>query len=84
VQIWQKNNDGAYILPPITMTADEGAEYSRIMSDIETYRKEMVLKFILGTEPLSNYDSFVNQIKSMNIDRAIELQQAALDRFNQR
>jgi putative aldouronate transport system substrate-binding protein len=84
VQIWQKNNDGAYILPPITMTSDEGAEFARIMSDIDTYRKEMVLNFILGTEPLSNYDNFVNQIKSMNIDRAIELQQAALDRFNQR
>jgi len=84
VQIWQKNNDAAYILPPITLTADEGAEYSRIMSDIETYRQEMVLNFILGVEPLSNYDNFVNQIKSMNIERAIELQQAALDRFNKR
>jgi len=84
VQIWQKNNDAAYILPPITLTADEGAEYSRIMSDIETYRQEMVLNFILGVEPLSNYDNFVNQIKSMNIERVIELQQAALDRFNKR
>ncbi len=84
VQVWQKDNDGSYVLPPMTMTAVEGAEYARIMGDIETYRNEMVVKFILGTEPLSNYDSFVDQIMSMDIERAIEMQQAALDRFNAR
>lgn len=84
VKIWEKDNDGAYKMPPTTLTADEGAEYSKIMGDIETYRNEMVVKFILGTEPLTNYDSFVEQIKMMNIDRAIALQQAALDRFNSR
>ena len=84
VQIWQKDNDGSYVLPTITMTADEGAEYSRIMGDIETFRNEMVVKFIIGAEPISNYDKFVDQIRSMDIERAIALQQAALDRFNAR
>ena len=82
--IWSKDNDGAYAMPPATLSADEGTEYAQIMGDIETYVNEMVVKFILGEEPLSNYDSFVEQVKSMNIDRAIELKQAALDRFNAR
>lgn len=81
---WQTDNDGAYVLPPIAISADEASEYASIMSDIETYRSEMVIKFILGQESLDNYDKFVENIKSMNIDRAIEINQAALDRFNSR
>ncbi len=81
---WQTENDGAYVLPPTAMTADEASEYASIMNDIETYRSEMVIRFILGTEPIENYDDFVDTIKSMNIEKAIEIQQAALDRFNAR
>lgn len=82
--IWLKNNDGAYYLPPTTLTTDEGTEYAQIMGDINTYISEMNVKFIMGEEPLANYDSFVSRIKDMNIDRAIALQQAALDRYNAR
>jgi putative aldouronate transport system substrate-binding protein len=38
----------------------------------------------MGLKPLSDFDSFVNQLKTMNIERAIEIQQTALDRFNAR
>jgi putative aldouronate transport system substrate-binding protein len=82
--IWLKNNDGAYFLPPTTLTSDEGAEYSQIMGDINTFISEMNVKFIMGDEPFTNYDAFVARIKEMNIDRAIALQQAALDRYNAR
>lgn len=84
LNIWSKDNDGSYALPPIALTPDEGTEYAQIMGDIDTYVSEMVIKFILGQEPISNFDSFVNQVRSMSVDRAIELQQAALDRFNAR
>ena len=81
LDIWSKDNDGSYLLPPITLNTEEGTEYARIYGDIETYVSEMVVNFILGQEPLSNYDAFLTQLKNMNVDRAIELQQAALDRF---
>jgi len=38
----------------------------------------------MGVEPMSNYEAFVEKIKSMNIDRAIEIYQAAVDRYNKR
>jgi hypothetical protein len=31
---------------------------------------------------MANYDQFVDQLKAMGIDRCLEIQQAALDRFN--
>jgi putative aldouronate transport system substrate-binding protein len=82
---WAKNNDGSFVMPSsVAMTAEEGAEFSQIMGDITTYVGEMTAKFIVGTEPLSNYDAFVSTIKGMNIDRAIALEQTALDRYNAR
>lgn len=84
MDVWGADNDGSYILPPVSMTADEASEYATIMNDIETYRSEMVINFILGLEPLDNYDTFVDTIRSMNIDRAIEIYQAALNRYNAR
>jgi putative aldouronate transport system substrate-binding protein len=84
-QIWSKNNDGAYTMPTaVSFTSDEGTEFSQIMGDINTYISEMNIKFILGQEPMSKYDDYAKKIKSMNIDKAIKLQQAALDRYNSR
>lgn len=84
-KFWGQNNDGSYtISSAVTLTNDEGTEYSQIMGDINTFVSEMNIKFILGQEPISKYDDFVNKIKSMNIDRAIKLKQVALDRYNNR
>lgn len=73
-----------YVMPPINMTAEENDDYSAIMGDIDTYRDEMVLKFITGKEPLSKFDSYVAQLKKMRIDEAIKINQAALERYNNR
>ena len=81
--VWD-NQPADYVLPPITLTAEEGAEYAKIMSDIESYRNEMMLKFIMGQEPLDKFDEFVNNIKAMNIERVIEIYTAALERYNKR
>jgi putative aldouronate transport system substrate-binding protein len=82
---WQKDNDAAYIVPgTLSMTADEATEYTNIMIDLETYRSEMVVNFILGVEPIENYDAFVEYFKSKNIDRAIEIKQASFDRYQAR
>ena len=54
------------------------------MADIDTYVKESIPKFITGQLSMDEWDGFVKQIKDMNIDRAIELHQAALDRYNNR
>ena len=38
----------------------------------------------MGQMSLDDYDSYRDTIKSMGIDRVIELKQAALDRYNSR
>jgi len=75
---------GDYEMPPVSLTPDEGKEFSNIMSEIKTYVEQMNLKFIMGQESFDNYDVFTKQLSQMKIDDAIKLQQAALDRYNKR
>jgi len=82
--VWHESADSDYMLPPIKLTAEEGEEFSQIMSDINTYVGEKRLQFIMGEEPLDKFDEYVEKVKKMGIDRAIELQQKALDRYNNR
>ncbi|MGI5900427.1 MAG: extracellular solute-binding protein [Christensenellales bacterium] len=71
-------------LPPIVFTTEASTEVANIMSDIKTYIAEEEIKFIMGTRSLDTFDDFIAQIKSMNIDRAIELYQAALNKYYER
>jgi putative aldouronate transport system substrate-binding protein len=67
-----------------TMTADESTKYSSIYTDIETYVQECNVKFITGSMSLSTYDSYRDTLRRMNIEEAVALRQAALDRFLKR
>ena len=82
--VWGDTNAKAHKMPPVTPTSEESKEYSIIMNEINTYRDEMVLKFIFGTESLDNFDTYVKNIESMGLDRALEIQNAALERYNAR
>ncbi len=72
------------LMPPVTLTPEEGIEFGRIMQRVSAYVDDMALRFIIGLEPMDSYESFVERVKSMDIERAIAIQQAALDRFNDR
>ncbi len=73
-----------YCIPMTSMTAEENDKYSSVMTEINTFKGESILKFITGAEPLSKFDNYINQLKKMGIEDAIKIQQDALDRFNKR
>lgn len=76
------DHEATYYPAYATMNLEETAEYSDIFSDLSTYMEENLLSFVTGSKSLSEYDEFVDTVKSMNMERVIELKQAALDRFN--
>ncbi|MGB8454261.1 MAG: extracellular solute-binding protein [Anaerocolumna sp.] len=82
--IWGDTNAKAHKIPPVTPTSEESQEFSLIMNEINTYRDEMTLKFIFGEESLDNFDDYVNTIEGMGLDRALEIENAALGRYNSR
>ncbi|GHV57862.1 hypothetical protein AGMMS49579_24360 [Spirochaetia bacterium] len=44
----------------------------------------MELKFIIGMENLNKWDDYVKTVTNMGIARALEIQNAALTRYNAR
>ena len=70
----------------MTFTDEEAEIISKYKTDVETYRDEMMLKFITGIEPLTreSYDAYVQHIKDMGIDHCLEIYQTAYDRYLER
>ncbi len=83
--LWKISEIDKHALPKVTPTPEESEELAMIMNEIYTYRDEMQSSYIMGIEDVeSTYDTYVDNIKSMGIDRAIEIYTAALERFNNR
>lgn len=81
---WAKT-DASWVKPDnIAFTTDESKELSSIVVDVEAYVLESTFMFISGQKPISEFDSYVEQIKALNIERAVEIYQAALDRYYER
>ncbi len=84
IETWA-SQDADWLMPDnLSFTSEESRELSTIMTDINTFVEEKTATFITGQTPLSEYDSYVEHIKKLNIDRAVEIYQAALDRYQQR
>ncbi len=66
--------------PPIP-TAEDALKISNLYSDLDTYRDEMFVKFITGEAKLSDYDKYVQEMKSIGADQIAELYQQGYDRL---
>lgn len=73
--------DGANNLPAyVSLNNAEQDRYNSIATDLDTYAKGMILKFILGDEPMSNYQSFLDTCMDMGLQQMTEIYQGAYDR----
>ena len=73
-------------VPPITPSASEATQMAQIMNSVNTYFQESLTRFILGTDPINDttWNNYVRTIEQYGIQRAIDIQNAALGRFNNR
>lgn len=78
---WGDSATGDWVMPPVTMTAEEGEDYMDTYSDIETYLNERILRIITGVDSIDTWDSVLAEIESMGIQDCIAIKQAALDRY---
>lgn len=61
------------IAPPILYTADEREQGNMITTPLMDYVKAMTLKFMLGSEPLTNWDKYVAECKAKGSDKVVDL-----------
>lgn len=78
------DNGATVKLPMITLTTEESQELATLLTLINDYRSEMVIKFIMGQEPLENYPDFVKRLEELGVGRVLEIYQDACDRYAQR
>lgn len=71
--------DNAYAMPTLNFSTEAAAEISTLITNVNTYAEEMVLKYITGAESLDSYDSFVAQVESLGLPRVLEIYQEAYD-----
>ena len=62
------------------MAGDELEVANNLKNEITTYVSEMQSKFIVGKEPIENYDNFVKKVKEMGIDKVLEVMQTSYNR----
>ena len=81
-RVWNENLDNDYELPFYSIfTTEEQERRDNLMSDIQTYVDENLLKFVIGDKPLSEWDDYVNTINSLGMEEVMDLYQTALDRY---
>ena len=84
IEDWGNTNMSAHYYPTVTHTTEEADVIANVYGDIETFVQEGIMKFILGSNKMDDWDAFVEQIKNQGIDQVIEAKQAAYDRFQSR
>lgn len=67
--------------PTVLDTPEEAKEVDTLNKSIDPYVSSMMIKFINGTESLQNFDSFVQKLKELGLDRLMEIKQIQYDRF---
>ncbi|QOV20280.1 extracellular solute-binding protein [Blautia liquoris] len=81
---WGDNNAKDYKMPKITINAESAGEYSSLLSELITYRDEMIIKYVRGEESLDGFDTYLDTLKSMGIDKVQEILQNAVDEYYHR
>ena len=82
---WGSTEVDKYRIPKISHTDEESDEISKVLSDVNTYKQEMISKFLLGNVDVeTGFDEFVNTINSLGLDKLIKIKQDAVDRYNAR
>lgn len=86
LEVWGAAADAAqeYIIPDLSNSVEESGEYSTIMNEVNKYVYENMYAFISGSKSLDEFDAFVEQIKKMNIERALEIKQKGYDAYLKR
>lgn len=68
--------------PSVIFTAEETEERSTLKTDIQNYMKTMKAQFITGELDIdANWDAYLAELDKMGLDRLLEIEQAALDRY---
>lgn len=70
-------------MPPATMSTEEAAVYSGVVSDIKTFVDTSYQEFLIGEKSIeTDWDAYVQTIRDMGVQKALDSRGAAIARYN--
>jgi putative aldouronate transport system substrate-binding protein len=69
--IWAQS-DISKILPSLYLPDNRTKEAASIVAEVRTYMEEMMNKFIMGKEPMEKYDTFIQTLKNLKVEKVVE------------
>lgn len=86
LDLWSSSANGTISagLPSTTMLTEESSQYATAYNELSTYVAEMFSKFIMGNEPLENFDKYQENLEALGLQTVLDLQTAALERYYNR
>lgn len=80
--VWSEFGDDWRLPSSVTLTQEESTERAALYADISTIVKEQTAQFISGALDIeSNWDAYISALEASGMERAIEITQAAYDRY---
>ena len=79
--MYEQENHIGPAFPTLAFTDDEQDVIRAKYIDIETYVNEMIDKFIMGKEPIENFDAFAAEVINRGINDVLAVYQAAYNRY---
>lgn len=84
IKTWSNTDMEKHLLPNISLLPKDTNIMAKKISAVNSYKDEMLVKFITGAEPLSKFDDFVKGLKERGIDDYLKLMNEAYERYNSR
>ena len=82
IEVWGNTDADKHILPPLAPSAEESSELAKILGDVNTHVEEYTTKFVAGQISFDDWDKYISQLKTLKIERAIEIYQNAYDVYS--
>lgn len=80
--VWSEFSDDWRLPSSVTLTQEESTERAALYADISTIVKEQTAQFISGALDIeSNWYAYISALEASGMERAIEITQAAYDRY---
>ena len=77
---WSDTDAPENCLPSaLNINPEKSSDVAKKMNEITTYENSMMVKMIMGLEPIEKFDEYVAQIQELGIDEVLTVYQDAYD-----
>ena len=83
-KVWSQGDTSYKMKANCDLTVEMQQEIEDIVTDMKNYTTKMRNRFITGKEPLTNYDTYVNNVKRLGGDKYEAIWQKAYDSYKTR